>query len=485
MSKTIPRVSNFLSRRLCQITFFFLMVLQIQSQSSFAVSSIPVGKGSPAPSASQAADGDLYIDVGRAGARKFKLAIPVFGVDPGTAVNDTDREFAADKLSDIFSFVGSFDFIPAANFVAKGNIASRAMQYDEWTPIQAEGVILGKFIPSTANGKYSLEMRFFDVKRRKQLHGVRYSDFEVSELDKALRRFADKCIEKLTGEKGIFSTKLAFAGSRKAGEPRQIFISSLDGSGLRQITNNGSINMSPSWAPDGSKLTYTSFRDGKADIFVYNMLTQKTSKLTSGFGNNSGANWHPDGQKIAFSGSHSGLTSIFTVNSVDGGDRKAFISGSGLEVEPAYSPDGSRVAFVSGRFGNPHLFIRDLRLNSDTRITFAGWYNSSPSWRRDGRKLAFAGYDREIDRYDIFIVNPDGRQMERLTLDQGDNEKPSWSPDGRFIVFQSNRSLKGRGKANTYKLYVMNRDGGNVRSLSIPLHDVVMPVWSPYLENID
>lgn len=435
--------------------------------------------------AAETTDNELFIDVGRAGSRKLKMAIPVFGADAGTSVTEADKEFAAERLSDIFSFTNSFDFVPASSYLAKGKVASKPIQYDEWTPIQTEAVIFGKFAPSAVNGKFTLDLRFYDIKRRQQLLGVRYSDFEVGDLERVLRRFADKCLEKLTRDKGIFSTKLAFAGARKQGDLRQIFISNFDGSGLRQITNNGSINMSPSWSPDGTKLTYTSFREGKADIYVYNMLTQKTSKLTSGFGNNSGANWHPDGRRIAFSGSHSGLTSIFTVSALDGSDRKSFISGSGLEVEPAYSPDGAKVAFVSGRFGNPHLFIRDLRSDSDTRITYAGWYNSSPSWRADSRKLAFAGYDRDIDRYDIFTVNPDGRQMERLTLDQGDNEKPSWSPDGRYIVFQSNRVAKGRGKANTYKLYIMNRDGGNVKPLSIPLHDAVMPAWSPFLDAVD
>ena len=454
--------------KICLASLFF--VYSFQAQQSLAAES---------------SDTELFIDVGRAGTRKLKMAIPVFGSEPGTAVTEADKEFAADRLSDIFAFTNSFEFVPASSYLAKGNIGSKPIQFDEWTPIQTEAVILGKFVPSSSAGKFTLDLRFYDIKRRQQLHGVRYSDFEVGDLERVLRRFADKCIEKLTRERGIFSTKLAFAGARRAGELRQIFISNFDGSGLRQITNNGSINMSPSWSPDGTKLTYTSFREGKADIYVYNMLTQRTSKLTSGFGNNSGANWHPDGRRIAFSGSHSGLTSIFTVNSMDGGERKSFISGSGLEVEPAYSPDGAKVAFVSGRFGNPHLFIRDLRSNSDTRITYAGWYNSSPSWRRDGRKLSFAGYDRDIDRYDIFTVNPDGRQMERLTLDQGDNEKPSWSPDGRYLVFQSNRLAKGRGKANSYKLYIMSRDGGNVKQLSIPLHDAVMPVWSPHLDAVD
>jgi TolB protein len=468
---------------LCAALFFISSPLQAWAVTATAT---PKAATTPVSDPSVQVNGsELFIDIGRAGARKFKLAVPMFGVDSGAAVSDVDRDAASEKMSDILSFVDAFEFVPAANFLAKGPVASRPIQYDDWTPLQIEGVIFGKFVPSSAGGKFSLEMRFFDVKGRKQLHGVRFSDFEITDLDRVLRRFADKCIEKLTGEKGIFSTRVAFAASRKAGEPRQIFISYPDGTGLRQITANGSINMSPSWSPDGTKLTYTSFLDGKADIFIFNLLTQKTTKLTAGFGNNSGANWHPDGRRIAFSGSHSGLTSIFTVNSLDGGDRKSFISGSGLEVEPAFSPDGSKVAFVSGRFGNPHLFIRDLRADNDTRITFAGWYNSSPVWRRDGRKLAFAGYDRDIDRYDIFIVNPDGRQMERLTLDQGDNEKPAWSPDGRFIVFQSNRMPKGRGKARNYKLYVMNRDGANVRPLALSLHDAVMPTWSPYLESVD
>jgi TolB protein len=85
----------------------------------------------------------------------------------------------------------------------------------------------------------------------------------------------------------------------------------------------------------------------------------------------------------------------------------------------------------------------------------------------------------------VFIVNPDGRQMERLTLDQGDNEKPSFSPDGRFIAFQSNRASAGRGKQKGYRIFVMNRDGGEQRALTIPLHEVTMPSWSPRLSDFD
>jgi TolB protein len=201
--------------------------------------------------------------------------------------------------------------------------------------------------------------------------------------------------------------------------------------------------------------------------------------MTRSQGNNSGANWSPDTKTIAFSGAEDGRTAIYTMRALDGGGRAKMIGESGLEVEPAYSPDGRFLAFASGRFGNPHVFVRDLQSGKDQRITTAGWYNSSPQWRPDGLKLAFAGYDREIDRYDIFIVNPDGSRMERLTLDQGDNEKPTWSPDGRYLIFQSNRAKSGRGKTKGYKLYSMNRDGGSQQMLSIPLYDVSMPAWGP------
>ncbi|NBW81851.1 hypothetical protein EBR21_08860, partial [bacterium] len=151
-----------------------IVVAVFATAGEFSISA-DAAPAAPTPSSTsiQANDNELFIDVGRAGARKYKLAIPLFGIEPGTGVTDADREFASEKLSDIFSFMGSFEFVPASSYIAKGNISSRPIQYDDWTPLQTEGVIFGKFVPSTAIGKFTLEMRFFDVKRRRQLHGVR------------------------------------------------------------------------------------------------------------------------------------------------------------------------------------------------------------------------------------------------------------------------------------------------------------------------
>jgi TolB protein len=442
-------------------------------------------QSAPSPAAAE----EIYIDIGRAGTKKLKMAIPAFGniAPQSTGANNSpsegDKQSFADKLSDIFSFVGAFEFIPASGFLSKGSVASKPVDYEEWISLGTDAVILGKVENGSKPGKLSFQLRLYDVKKKKQLVGKAYTDIDKKRVDYVLRRFADLCMQAFTGEIGIFNTKLAFVGAKKQGDFKQLYISNIDGTELQQLTDNGSINMSPSWSPDGTKLTFTSFKDGKAEIYVYSLLTRRIGRLTSNSpGNNSGSSWHPEGKTIAFAGAVNGKTSIFTMNSLDGSARKQFIAGSGLEVEPSYSPDGQKIAFASGRFGNPHIFVRELSSGQDTRLTFAGWYNSSPTWRPDGKKIVFAGYDREIDRYDLFLVNPDGRQMERLTLDQGDNEKPSFSPDGRFMAFQSNRVNSGKGKQKGYRIFVMNKDGGDQRSLKIPLYDVTMPAWSPRLQ---
>ncbi len=431
----------------------------------------------PEPSV-KSEEGPIFIDVGAAGSRRYRIAVAPVLNEGGTNVSSTELLEYGKRLEGFFSFLGSFEVLQQKGFVAKPSAALRPIDFEEWKTINAEGVIFVKIQPDS-NARLKLDMRFFDVSRKNRVVGKLFSRVAKNEVDLALRRFADLCIQSMTGELGFFSSQIAFVAARKAGEAKQVYIANFDGTDVQKITDNGAIHMSPSWSPDGTKLTFTSFESGKAEIYVYNLVTKKTLRMTSSRGNNSGSTWTPDSRVIAFAGGEDGRTSIFTMRSLDGGGRTKLIGESGLEVEPAFSPDGRFLAFASGRFGNPHIFVRELSTGKDTRITTVGWYNSSPSWRPDGLKMAFAGYDREINRYDVFIVNPDGTRIERLTLDQGDNEKPSWSPDGRYIVFQTNRAQSGRGKVHGYRLFMMNKDGGNQVPLNIPLYDVSMPSWGP------
>ena len=164
--------------------------------------------------------------------------------------------------------------------------------------------------------------------------------------------------------------------------------------------------------------------------------------------------------------------------------RRRLIKGFGLDVDPAFSPDGKWLAFVSGRYGNPHIFratlnwsMNRLQVTDDKRLTYAGWYNANPAWSPDSRKIAFAGYDRDIDRFDIFLMNADGSNLERMTLNNGDNESPSWSPNGMLLVFFSTRTLQ-RKRKGAAQLYIMNRDGSMQRKLFTGLYMAQTPRWS-------
>jgi TolB protein len=330
-------------------------------------------------------------------------------------------------------------------------------------------------------------IRTIDVARREVLVGKKYSEISKKQLIGVIRRYGDEMMRAYTGKSGIFNSKLVFVGRTSQAAAKQIYISDFDGSNPVQISKGNYPHLSPSFSADGKFVTYTSYEAGNPDLYIYDIAAGTTRKLSGHKGINSGGNFAPSGKLLAFTGSVNGDADIYTIMP-GGSSRKLFISGNGLDVDPSFSPDGSKIAFVSGRYGNPHIFVAsvewrspiDPRVKEDKRLTYAGWYNATPAWTPEGDRIAFAGYDREIDRFDLFMMNPDGTKLERLTLRTGDNERPWFSPNGQNLVFMSNRT-NGQNVKSVHQLYVMNRDGSNQRQLNTGLYEAQTPCWGPNL----
>lgn len=438
-----------------------------------------------------AAGNRLIVNIDSPNFRKLVVAVPEFVVGEGA---DAELRRLADEgseeLARLFVYSGLFNVMkreghkgllsgmkPGANPAGMEGIEIPA-----WKGIGVESLTVGELRRDGQD--VEVVLRTADVYQGKLVVGKKYSKVKVAQFKRALARYADRVLEAYTGKPGIFSTRLVFVGRRAKGAIKQIYISDFDGSNAMPITNAKAPCLSPSFSRDGRFVTYTSFEDNNPDLYIYELATGKRRKLSGRKGLNSGSNWAPNNRLIAFTGSDNGDADIYHVKP-DGAGIRAMLRGDGLDVDPMFSPNGRWLAFVSGRFGNPHIFVAELKWDgdvpkvlSDKRLTFAGWYNATPTWSPESDKIAFAGYDRDTDRFDIFLMNPDGTQLERLTMYTANNERPSFSPNGQLIVFHSDRT-GDKDIKSVPALFVMNRDGSSQRRLQTGLYEAQTPQWGP------
>ncbi len=343
-----------------------------------------------------------------------------------------------------------------------------AFDFRDWSTLGVEALVKGGF--EVREGKLILEFRLFDVFQRRQIVGKRYTG-TVQDFRRMAHKFVDEIIFQFTGVRGAFDTRITYV-STAGGRFKEIYVVHLDGTGRVQVTNNRTINLSPSWSPDGRRLLYTSFKDGKPKVYQFDLSSRKDSELSARKGLNLGGSWSSDGKRIALSLEKNGNADIYLLDP-KGKILKRLTTNPEIDVSPAWSPAGGQLVFVSNRSGSPQLYIKDLSSSKTRRLTYSGGYNTSPDWSSKGDKIAYAGLSG--GHFNIFTIPAQGGDPQMLTSDSGENEDPSWSPDGRYLVFSSNRN--GR-----YDIYLMRANGENQRRLTGSSGDDTNPSWSPRLE---
>lgn len=338
-----------------------------------------------------------------------------------------------------------------------------ATNYLPWAASGYDLLIRGEY--SLQGDNLTVEFRLYDVVNQKMMTAKRYLG-RAKDLRYFAHSFADEVMLVMTGEKGCFTTHLAFV-SKQSGN-KEIFVMDWDGRNQLQLTKNGSINLNPDFSPDGRELLFTSYKRGNPDLYKRALSNPVEVPVSNRKGLNITGAWSPDGSKIALVMSKDGNSEIYTI-AKDGSSPNRLTVTHAIEVAPTWSPDGSRIAFVSDRLGKPQIFIMDANGGNVRRLTLSGSYNVSPRWSPKGDKIVYARMNG--GGFQIFTINVDGTGDTQLTT-TGNNENPVWSPDGRFIAFGSKR---GGGEG----IYVMRSDGSGQVRVSQGKGSAVQPTWSP------
>lgn len=431
-----------------------------------------------------------YIKLGDAKTQKSLLAFPAltyFGSNPSGEIQDAGVKLFNTITNDL-TVSSIFQMMPASSFLedttktslkpAPGD--SKGFKFDSWKTIGAEFLIRGGY--SVSGKEVNFEVFVYHVPRATSILGKKYKA-PLNDIRKIGHTFANDLIEKLTGSTSMFMSKLVVASNRAGGEAKEIFTMDWDGANIEKLTSHKTIALSPTWSPDGKKIAYTAYvkRTGNlfrnADMFVLDLATMKRLSVSFRKGLNSGANFSPDGKFIYLTISETGTPDIFKISATDGDILARLTKGpsGAMNVEPAVSPDGSKIAFSSDRSGKPMIYVMDIDGKNVKRLTTVGVYNATPAWSPDGKKIAFAGQSE--GNFDIFVMDADGSNMIRLTSakkangKQAHNEDPCFSPDGRFIVYTSNRT-------GSNQIFISTVDGTEERRVTADSHDYFKPKWS-------
>jgi len=412
------------------------------------------------------ADARVYIDIGLPEIKKLPLAIPSLHATEGEAAVIASK--VTEVIASDLETSGILNILDKAIYPAdplKAELSPEMIDFKPWLAIGAEALVKGKV--AMEGRSLTVDARLYDVTAGRQV--MKSSNKrDAKELRKVAHEIADSIIENLTGEKGVFSTRIAFVSNVRGN--KEIFTMDYDGEGVEAVTQNGSINISPCWSPDGSVISYVSFKEGRSAVYIKEIRNGIDKRLSLPEGTSMGASWAPDGQRLAVVISRNGNADIYAVNR-NGSGLTRLTDSWGLDVSPSWSPTGKEIAFVSDRGGNPQIYIMDSSGGNVRRLTFDGKYNASPSWSPKGDRIAFAGISD--GKFEIFTINPDGGGLMRLTADAENNEGPTWSPDGRFITFSS---TKGGG------LYIMHSDGTGRKKVTSMKGRATNPSWGPRVE---
>jgi len=425
------------------------------------------------PSFVFAKDSKIRIELERETSKKVNIAIPAFVLEKTYEDPSGLGKESLEILENDLKLSEHFDLIDRSVFkeIAVLERTRKTVDYDRWNQMGAQWLLKTEYKINPLDNSFNVTFRLYETATKRFLLGKRYTSTKKF-LRKIIHRFADEIVLQLTGKRGIAGTRIAFLSAKNGS--KEVYTVDFDGNGLRKITDENSIILTPAWSPDGGWIVYTSYAARNPDLVMISASGSKRRTLLKLPGLNAAPAWSPNGQRIAMVLSKDRNSEIYVLEKNFG--LKRLTRHFNIDTSPTWSPDGARIAFTSDRSGTgaPQIYIMEVKSGDKggvKRISFGSGYNDDPSWSPDGDKIAYTA--RVGKKFQIKLYDLNTKKSKQFTFGPGSSEQPAWSPDGRFIVYRHRENGK-------LQIVTKSVNGGKARQLTFVKGGGYSPAWSPY-----
>jgi len=404
----------------------------------------------------------LRIEVIGGGATQIPVAVVPFRAEDGLAQKLTPVIAANLARSGLFRMVDAGGMNPVPHEPEQVN-------YPQLKARGADAVVIGA-VSKAADGRYDIRFRVLDATKQVQIAGFVYFASEA-QLRLTAHKISDVIYEKLTGDTGVFATRITYVVKR--GSRYELHVADADGFGAQTVLSSAEPIISPAWSYDGNRLAYVSFEQKKPVVYVQSLLTGDRRAVAEFRGSNSAPAWSPDGRRLAVTLTRDGGSQIFLINADGSGAPQRLTQSSAIDTEANFAPDGQSILFTSDRGGGPQIYRVSVNGGAAQRVTFDGTYNVSPRHSPDGKSFTFI--QRNGGRFNVAVQDFASRQVQVLS-DGGIDESPSFAPNGKTILYAT--EVRGRGI-----LAAVSNDGRIKQRFTADVGDVREPAWSPVVNK--
>ncbi len=355
---------------------------------------------------------------------------------------------------------------------------TEAIDLASWKTKGADAFVAGSVSPSNESGGnnkdyYSIRFRLSDTVKRQSLGGLALAG-PAHSLRASAHKASDYIYQQLLGERGIFSTRIAYVVRTQ--NRYQLQVSDSDGQNPQIALASTEPIISPTWSPDGTKIAYVSFEQKKPVVYIHDLISGQRTVVANQRGSNSAPAWSPNGKQLAVALSLTGNTQIYLVN-VDGSGLRRLSKSNSIDTEPQFSPNGESIYFTSDRGGSPQIYkmpnLGEILGGQAQRVTFQGRYNTTPRISPNGKLLAYIS--RINGGFKLHLQDLASNEVTSLTETRYD-DSPSFAANSKYLLYAT--QANGRDVLATVSI-----DARPSQILSVRGSDVRDPSWGPFLQS--